>query len=169
MADGGDTSGGVDRDRDQIATPDPILMFGMVGQEPLGGGEKAGSLGRTYGIVGATGAFATTGLDLHEDQHVTVERDEIEFTALAIPIARDEAVAVRFEEAEGVRLTCLPENALAFSGGHDARPGQSELAKSNSDEWDRDRESATPANGRAPRIPCFGRSQTPRTADRNRA
>lgn len=111
-------------DRNEVATPDAFLMSGVPGDVPFRGSQRLHRLARRNRIFGTTRPFATSGLDLDEDELVPVQHDQVELTRGAVPVAGHETVSEAFEERLSQALPIPSEVSRSGISGHGNRAGR---------------------------------------------
>ncbi len=95
----------VERDRNDINTYETICVFRMCGEERRNGGKGAACLCANDRFRRRAMCRSCAHAHLNTDKGIGIERDEIEFAAGTVPVARDDAATVMFEEMRGNALT----------------------------------------------------------------
>lgn len=133
------------------------MMLGVLSDEPLRGSEKFRCLAGRNRLSGASRYFATSGLDLDEDQFVSIEHDQVELTGGAVPIAGDETVSEAFKERLSQTLAVPPELSGSRIMGHGVAAGRGAPVRSWSDGGRMGRIRRWPGGATARRTLCAGR------------
>lgn len=108
-----DATGTVERDRDNINTDEAVTVFGMSVKEGGNGVEDALRLWADNRFRRCTMTRRSADANFDADEHVTIERDEIEFAAPTIPVARDDPAPGLFERESSDSLAARPDRRIA--------------------------------------------------------
>jgi len=103
----------VERDRNDIDTHETIRVFRVRGEVCRNGGKGAARLCANNRFRRRAMYRSRSHAHLNTDKGIGIERDEIEFAAGTVPVAREDAATVAFEEMRGNALTTRANRSVA--------------------------------------------------------
>lgn len=83
--------------RHDIASPDPVLMLSVLGDEPLSRRQDSSPLSSRDRFGRASGSVAGSGLDFDENELFALKHHKIQLTGQAMPIFRDTGISAALQ------------------------------------------------------------------------